>query len=66
MVVPRSYWRANLEEILSEFGNVSSVSVLLVLERMIKKNLHGSYIMSALGPGFSSGLAKIVITDVNR
>lgn len=54
------------EEILSEFGNVSSVSVLLVLERMIKKNLHGSYIMSALGPGFSSGLAKIVITDVNR
>ena len=54
------------EEILSEYGNVSSVSVLLVLERMIKKNLHGNYIMSALGPGFSSGLARVVISNANR
>ena len=54
------------EEILAEYGNVSSVSVLLVLERMIKKKLYGSYIMAALGPGFSSGLAKVIIGNANR
>ena len=54
------------EEVLSDYGNVSSVSVLIVLEKMIKKKLYGSYIMSALGPGFSSGLAKIVITNADR
>ena len=54
------------EEILSEYGNVSSVSVLLVLERMIKRNLNGNYIMAALGPGFTAGLSKIIINNANR
>ena len=36
------------EAILSKFGNVSSVSVLLTLEEMIKKNYKGVYLMSAL------------------
>ena len=53
------------EQILSEYGNVSSVSVLLVLERAIKKKLYGKYIMGALGPGFSAGLSKIIIKDAN-
>ena len=49
------------KEILAEFGNVSSVSVLLVLERIIKNKTTGDFIMSALGPGFSAGLTEIEI-----
>ena len=47
------------EAILSKFGNVSSVSVLLTLKEMIKKNYDGVYLMSALGPGFTAGLSAI-------
>ena len=47
------------EAILSKFGNVSSVSVLLTLKEMIKKNYNGVYLMSALGPGFTAGLSAI-------
>ena len=54
------------EEILSEYGNVSSVSVLLVLERMIKINFYGTHIMAALGPGFTAGLSKVIIKNANR
>ena len=49
------------EEILSKFGNVSSVSVLLVLEMIIKKKLNGIFLMSALGPGFTAGLVEVSI-----
>ena len=47
------------EKVLREYGNVSSVSVLKVLEVMLKNKINGSYIMSALGPGFTVGLAEI-------
>ncbi len=46
-------------EILAKYGNVSSVSVLLVLELMIKKKLSGEFLMIALGPGFTLALSKI-------
>ena len=49
------------EKILSNFGNVSSVSVLLVLMEMIKKKYSGTFLMSALGPGFTAGLSGIKI-----
>ncbi|MFL2661162.1 MAG: type III polyketide synthase [Alphaproteobacteria bacterium] len=49
------------EEILSNFGNVSSVSVLLVLMQMIKKKYSGTFLMSALGPGFTAGLSGVKI-----
>ena len=49
------------EEILAKFGNVSSVSVLLVLERMLKKKEKGDFIMAALGPGFSVGLTELML-----
>ena len=51
------------EKILSNFGNVSSVSVLLVLMEMIKKKYNGTYLMSALGPGFTAGLSGIKISS---
>ena len=49
------------EKVLSKFGNVSSVSVLLVLMEMIKK-YNGKFLMSALGPGFTAGLSAIKIS----
>ena len=47
------------QRILSNFGNVSSVSVLLVLKEMLKKRYVGNFLMSALGPGFTAGLCKL-------
>lgn len=43
------------EDVLSDYGNMSSVTVLYVLEKYIKQGLTGGYgVMAALGPGFSS------------
>ncbi len=47
------------KKILRDYGNISSVSVLKVLEDMLKKNINGSFLMAALGPGFTIGIAKI-------
>tara|TARA_X000000950_G_scaffold285107_1_gene389969 strand:- start:276 stop:1292 length:1017 start_codon:yes stop_codon:yes gene_type:complete len=52
------------EKILSKYGNVSSVSVLLALKEHLKNGDGGTFLMSALGPGFSAGLAEVKI-DVN-
>lgn len=49
------------EEILSNYGNVSSVSVLLVLKKIIENNIKGNFIMSAMGPGFSAGISELEI-----
>ena len=51
------------QKVLSNFGNVSSVSVLLVLMEMIKKKYSGTFLMSALGPGFTAGLSGIKINS---
>ena len=47
------------QKVLANFGNVSSVSVLLALSEMIKKKNFGSFLMSALGPGFTAGMSGI-------
>ena len=49
--------------ILSNYGNVSSVSVLLVLIEMIKKKYVGNLLMCALGPGFTAGLCGVKINS---
>ena len=49
--------------ILSNYGNVSSVSVLLVLIEMIKKKYGGNLLMCALGPGFTAGLCGVKINS---
>ena len=50
------------QRILSNYGNVSSVSVLLVLKEILKKNYKGNFLMSALGPGFTAGLCSLKIS----
>jgi alkylresorcinol/alkylpyrone synthase len=46
-------------EILREYGNMSAVTVLFVLQRMMQNGLAGRHLMSALGPGFSAGFQII-------
>lgn len=42
-------------QVLRDFGNMSAVTVLFVLERVLRNCLPGRYLMSALGPGFTAG-----------
>jgi alkylresorcinol/alkylpyrone synthase len=42
-------------EVLREHGNMSAVTVLFVLQRMLQEGIAGRHLMSALGPGFSAG-----------
>ena len=46
-------------DVLREHGNMSAVTVLFVLQRMIRDGLAGRHLMSALGPGFSAGFQVI-------
>ena len=41
--------------VLRDYGNMSAVTVLFVLERLHKAGLKGRYLMTALGPGFTAG-----------
>ena len=50
------------QRVLANFGNVSSVSVLIVLQKILKKNYTGNFLMSALGPGFTAGLSTLKIS----
>lgn len=54
--------RGNLaaaRDILREYGNMSAVTVLFVLQRMLAGGLSGRYLMSALGPGFTAAFQLI-------
>ena len=42
-------------DVLRDYGNMSAVTVLFVLQRMMQRGLAGRHLMSALGPGFSAG-----------
>lgn len=42
-------------EVLRDYGNMSAVTVLFVLRRMMEQGLAGRHLMTALGPGFSAG-----------
>ena len=41
--------------VLRDFGNMSAVTVLFVLERTLKRGAEGRFLLSALGPGFTAG-----------
>jgi len=41
--------------VLRDYGNMSAVTVLFVLERLRRDGLSGRYLMTALGPGFTAG-----------
>ncbi|HTY65065.1 MAG TPA: 3-oxoacyl-[acyl-carrier-protein] synthase III C-terminal domain-containing protein [Alphaproteobacteria bacterium] len=48
---------------LTEYGNMSAVTVLFVLERLLRvrrrRNRRGRVLMSALGPGFTAGFLTL-------
>jgi alkylresorcinol/alkylpyrone synthase len=46
-------------DVLRDYGNMSAVTVLFVLQRMMQRGLAGRHLMSALGPGFSAGFQII-------
>jgi alkylresorcinol/alkylpyrone synthase len=46
---------AEARAVLHEHGNMSAVTVLFVLQRMLQRGISGRHMMSALGPGFSAG-----------
>lgn len=48
-------------EVMTEFGNMSSATVLYVLERFLKDHEPGYGLMMAMGPGFSS---EMVLLDM--
>jgi len=50
---------AEARDVLREYGNMSAVTVLFVLQRMMRRGLAGRHLMSALGPGFSAGFQII-------
>ena len=48
-------------EVLAERGNMSAVTVLAVLEKMLAYGKTGRHLMTALGPGFSVGFAVMTL-----
>ncbi len=50
----------NTREILSEYGNMSSATVLYVLDKFIEEGFEKGYgLMTSLGPGFSSEMVLL-------
>ncbi len=41
--------------VLKDYGNMSAVTVLFVLDRLRRAGMKGRYLMTALGPGFTAG-----------
>ncbi|WP_119458753.1 3-oxoacyl-[acyl-carrier-protein] synthase III C-terminal domain-containing protein [Rhodospirillaceae bacterium SYSU D60014] len=52
---------AEARSVLRDYGNMSAVTVLFVLERMLRKGMAGRYMMTALGPGFTAGFQLLDI-----
>jgi len=50
---------AEARGVLRDHGNMSAVTVLFVLDRMLKAGASGRMLMSALGPGFTAGFQII-------
>ena len=54
----------NTREVMGEYGNMSSSTILYVLERFISKGFTNGYgLMMAMGPGFSS---EMVLLQMNN
>jgi alkylresorcinol/alkylpyrone synthase len=58
-IAPRAL--ATARKILRQYGNMSAVTVLFVLEAMLAEGIRGRHLMSALGPGFTAGFQLIDI-----
>ncbi len=54
----------NTREVMNDNGNMSSVTVLYVMERFISQGFQDGYgLMVAMGPGFSSEMALLSMTN---
>lgn len=47
--------------VLRDHGNMSSATVLFVLDRMRRSGRSGEYLLTALGPGFTAGFLPVVL-----
>lgn len=52
---------ADARDVLRRYGNMSSATVMFVLERFMAAGRPGRYLMSALGPGFTAGFLTLEI-----
>ncbi len=50
---------ADARAVMAAHGNMSAVTVLAVFERALQSQPPGRYLMTALGPGFSVGMALV-------
>jgi len=49
--------------VMRDFGNMSSPTVLFVLERTLAQGFRGTAMLAALGPGFTASFATLRIGD---
>jgi alkylresorcinol/alkylpyrone synthase len=49
--------------IMRDFGNMSSPTVLFVLERILAEGFEGTAVLAALGPGFTASFATLHVAD---
>jgi alkylresorcinol/alkylpyrone synthase len=49
--------------VMRDFGNMSSPTVLFVLERLLTKGFEGTAVLAALGPGFTASFATLHVAD---
>ena len=48
-------------DVLRSYGNMSSPTVLFVLDRLMQRKVSGRILLTALGPGFSAAFQEIII-----
>jgi alkylresorcinol/alkylpyrone synthase len=46
---------ADSRAVLRDYGNMSAATVMFVIQRALTRGLHGRYLASSLGPGFTAG-----------
>jgi alkylresorcinol/alkylpyrone synthase len=49
--------------VMRDFGNMSSPTVLFVLERLLAQGFEGMAVLAALGPGFTASFATLNVGD---
>ncbi len=49
--------------VMRDFGNMSSPTVLFVLERVLNEGFTGTAVLAALGPGFTASFATLHVSD---
>jgi alkylresorcinol/alkylpyrone synthase len=49
--------------VMRDYGNMSSPTVLFVLERALANGFSGTAVLAALGPGFTASFATLHVSD---